>query len=149
MDIFWTFYLNHFSPLWGYFFSYDLNLDPMTLILKLDLDMVKIYMHTKNEVSMWRSSKVIAWIDRQTHRHDWKYYLPRYCYKFIPNITKLFKAIWTMEASFSKPLQTTQPIRMQGQQKCCHLLEKKGAYPMRMQDFQTQQIPHATEAIRM
>ena len=55
-----------------------------------------------------------------------------------------------MEASFfSKPLQTTQPIRMQGQQKYCHLLEKKGTHPMRMHDFQTYQIPHATEAIRM
>ena len=42
------------------FFSYDLDLDPMTLILKLDLDMVKMYLHTKNEVSMLRDSKVIA-----------------------------------------------------------------------------------------
>ena len=42
-------------------------------------------------------------------------------------------------------LQTTQPIRMQGQQKSCHLLEKKGTHPMRMHDT----IPHATEAIRM
>ena len=38
---------------------------------------------------------------------------------------------------------------MQGQQKCCHLLEKKGAHLMRMQDFQTQQIPHATEPMIM
>ena len=38
----------------------------MTLILKLDLDMVKTYLHTKNEVPMWRGSKVIAWTDRQT-----------------------------------------------------------------------------------
>ena len=29
------------------FFAHDLNLDPMTLILKLDLDMVKMYLHTK------------------------------------------------------------------------------------------------------
>ena len=43
----------------------------MTLILKLDLEMVKMYLHTKNEVSMSSSSKVIAWPDkqRQTHRH--------------------------------------------------------------------------------
>ena len=49
----------------------------MTLILKLDLDMVKIYHHTKNEVSMSRHSKVIAQTDtqtdtltdRQTHTH--------------------------------------------------------------------------------
>ena len=32
----------------------------MTLILKLDLDMVKMYLYTKNEVSMLRGSKVIA-----------------------------------------------------------------------------------------
>ena len=32
----------------------------MTLILKPDLDMVKMYLHTKNEVSMSRGSKVIA-----------------------------------------------------------------------------------------
>ena len=60
----------------------------MTLILKLGLDMVKMYQHTKNEVSMLRGSKVIAWIDRntdrqthtdtQTHRHDRKHYLPAY-----------------------------------------------------------------------
>ena len=49
----------------------------MTLILKFDLDMVKMYLHVKNEVSMLRGSKVIAWTDRntdrqtdtQTHRH--------------------------------------------------------------------------------
>ena len=32
----------------------------MTLILKLDLDIVKMYLQTKNEVSMLRGSKVIA-----------------------------------------------------------------------------------------
>ena len=40
----------------------------MTLILKFDLDMVKMYYHTKNEVSMSRHSKVIAQTDTQTHR---------------------------------------------------------------------------------
>ena len=29
-------------------FSCDLDLDLMTLIFKLDLDMVKMYLHTKN-----------------------------------------------------------------------------------------------------
>ena len=42
----------------------------MTLILKLDLDMVKMYLHTKNEVSMSRGLKVIAWTDRNTERTD-------------------------------------------------------------------------------
>ena len=45
----------------------------MTLIFKLDLDMVKMYLHAKNEVSMLRGSKVKpeqteTQTDRQTHR---------------------------------------------------------------------------------
>ena len=32
----------------------------MTLMLKFDLDMVQMYLYTKNEVSMSRGSKVIA-----------------------------------------------------------------------------------------
>ena len=43
-----------------YFFSYDLDLDQMTLIPKFDLDMVMMYLHTKNEVSMSKGSKVIG-----------------------------------------------------------------------------------------
>ena len=39
----------------------------MTLVLKLDLDMVKMYHHTKNEVSMLRHSKVIVQTDTHTH----------------------------------------------------------------------------------
>ena len=52
----------------------------MTLILKFDLDMVKKYLHTNNEVSSYNSSKTIAWIDRhtQTGKSDWTYYLPTY-----------------------------------------------------------------------
>ena len=40
----------------------------MTLILKLNLDMVKTSHHTKNEVSMPRHSKVIAQTDTQMDR---------------------------------------------------------------------------------
>ena len=40
----------------------------MTLILKLGLDMVKMYLHTKNEVSMSRGSKIIARTDRNMDR---------------------------------------------------------------------------------
>ena len=47
---------------------YKSDLDPITLVLKLDLDMVKMYHHTKNKVSMSRHSKVIACTDTQTHR---------------------------------------------------------------------------------
>ena len=42
----------------------------MTLILKLDLDMVKMYLDTTNEVSMSSSSKVIAWTDTQTDKTE-------------------------------------------------------------------------------
>ena len=40
--------------------KYDKNtfgLEPMTLILKLDLDMVKMYLYTENEVLSLSSSK--------------------------------------------------------------------------------------------
>ena len=49
----------------------------MTLLLKLDLDMVKMYHHTKNEVSMSKHSKVIACTDRQTHRQYGNIPFPR------------------------------------------------------------------------
>ena len=39
----------------------------MTLILKLDLDMVKMYHHTTNKVSMSTASKVIARTDTDRH----------------------------------------------------------------------------------
>ena len=48
---------------------YKSDLDLMTLVLKLDLDMVKMYYHTRNEDSMSRHSKVIAQRDKQTDRH--------------------------------------------------------------------------------
>ena len=42
------------------FYSFDLDLDPMILVLKLDLDMIKMYLCTKNEVPTYSGSKVIA-----------------------------------------------------------------------------------------
>ena len=48
-------------------FEKTLKFDPMTLVLKLHLVIVKMYLHTKNEVSMSRHSKVIAHTDRHTH----------------------------------------------------------------------------------
>ena len=53
----------------------------MNLVLKLDLDMIKMYHHTENEVSMSRHLKVIARTDTQTHtqthRHHENITLPR------------------------------------------------------------------------
>ena len=47
---------------------FDLDLDPMTLILKTDIDMVKLQQYTENEVPSWSGWKIIAW----TGRHRWK-----------------------------------------------------------------------------
>ena len=55
------------------FYQSDLDLHSMTLVLKLDLDIVNMSHHTRNEVSMSRHSNVTAQIDRhtdrQTHTH--------------------------------------------------------------------------------
>ena len=48
---------------------YDLDIEPMTSTLELDLPMVKMYHHTKNEVSMSTASKVIAQTATHTHTH--------------------------------------------------------------------------------
>ena len=59
--------------------SFFLDPDLMTLILKLDLDMVKMCLHTKNEAPRFSGSKIIAWTDghtdRQTDRLERNYYL--------------------------------------------------------------------------
>ena len=52
----------------GQFYKSDLDL--MTLVLTLDLDMIKMYHHTKNEVSVmaFKSYSLYRHTDRQTHR---------------------------------------------------------------------------------
>ena len=40
------------------FYSFDLNLDPMTVIIKLYLDTVKMYLFPQNEVPNCSGSKV-------------------------------------------------------------------------------------------
>ena len=40
----------------------------MTLVLKLDLDIIKMYVCTKNEVPIFSSLKVIIWTNTQTDR---------------------------------------------------------------------------------
>ena len=42
------------------FHSCDLDLDPMTLIYELDLDIMEMYLYAKNEVPSSKHSKVIA-----------------------------------------------------------------------------------------
>ena len=46
------------------FYFHDLELDPMTLVLKLDLDIVVTYQYTKYEVNRSNCSKVIVWKQR-------------------------------------------------------------------------------------
>ena len=50
-------------------FLFDLELDPLTLILKLKQDVVKMYLHAKNELPSYNGSKVIDQTDRQAQRH--------------------------------------------------------------------------------
>ena len=62
--------VGHWKRLWcssqnNKFDKSDLDLDPMTLVLKPDLCMVKMYNHAKNEVSMSRHSQAIARADKQ------------------------------------------------------------------------------------
>ena len=40
----------------------------MNFILTLNLDMLKMYLYTENEVPSFSASKVIAWTDRQIDR---------------------------------------------------------------------------------
>ena len=46
--------------LWQLFDVCDLDLDPVTLILKLDLDTVFTYLHAKNEARRSKGSKATA-----------------------------------------------------------------------------------------
>ena len=52
----------------------DLNTDPMTLTLKLYLDMVKMYYHTKNEVSLQKLAQTDTWTHTDTHTHTHTHY---------------------------------------------------------------------------
>ena len=47
------------------FYAFDFDLDPVTLVLKLDLDMAKMHLYTENEVLSSCRSKVITLTDRQ------------------------------------------------------------------------------------
>jgi len=46
----------------------DLDLDSMTLVYDFHLDILKMYLRSKNEYSVSRVSKVRALTDRQTHK---------------------------------------------------------------------------------
>ena len=54
----------------------------MTMILKLNLDMLKMCLHAENELPSSCGSKVTARTDRhmdmQTDKPDWNYYLSAY-----------------------------------------------------------------------
>ena len=83
------------------FYLFDCHLDPITFVLKLDLDLdiVKMDVYTENAVASFRCSKVITWKDtqsetyRQTYRLNWNYYQPhsrmvkKICYGSSPKST--------------------------------------------------------------
>ena len=46
------------------FYSFDLDFDPVTFLLKLDLDIVKIYVSTEHNIPSFGGSKLVA---EQTH----------------------------------------------------------------------------------
>ena len=48
------------------FYSFDLDLDLMTLVRKLDLDILKMYPCTENEVPSFGRSSGIASTDKHT-----------------------------------------------------------------------------------
>ena len=52
-----------------FFHSCDFDLGPMTLILKFYLDIMEMYLHTKNQV---------PGVVRPPHTHTRKHYLPAY-----------------------------------------------------------------------
>ena len=53
------------------FYQNDLDLNPKTLVLKHNLDMVKMYLNTKNEVFMSSHSKVMTQMDKHRHTDTW------------------------------------------------------------------------------
>ena len=52
------------------FYSFDLDLDPMTSVLKLDLNIIKMYVCTKMKFLPSEIQKLSSeWTDTQTDRH--------------------------------------------------------------------------------
>ena len=83
----------------------------MTLILKLDLDMVRMYHHTKSEVSMPGYSKVIAQMDRQTHTQTYRQTHIEYENITFPHTWAVMKCIFrrktTLQLSKSRDVINT------------------------------------------
>jgi len=48
-----------YTCVWLLFCCCDLDINPMTLKLESDLDILKMYFHTKNEVATLRHSKLL------------------------------------------------------------------------------------------
>ena len=51
------------------FHSFDHDINSMTMVLKLDLDIIKMCVHTENEVPSLSSSNVTAWTGTRAHRN--------------------------------------------------------------------------------
>ena len=44
-------------------YSFDLDIDPMTLVRRIYLDIIEMYVCTENESPVFSGSKVMAWTD--------------------------------------------------------------------------------------
>ena len=87
-------------------YLFDLDLDFLTLIPKLDLDMVKMYLYTENKVPSF-GSKGIVWTGRNTDRHKYttpesNYYPPMFTKECIEHQL----ALWRNAASIHLQIQS-------------------------------------------
>ena len=57
-------------------YLFDLDLDPITWILKPNLDIVKMYLHTKKFLAIAVQKVYPEQIDIHTDKPRWNYYLP-------------------------------------------------------------------------
>ena len=70
----------------------------MTLMLKLDLHMVKIFLCSKYEVPGFSDLTVKAWTNTHTHKPGWKYYLSAYPDSIYTKISEAFLPFWNIHA---------------------------------------------------
>ena len=114
------------------FSSSDLDLDPMTLIYELDLDILKMYRQTKNEVSRSRFSEVRARTG-QTDRQTWlnNYHAPfvgGYCRHW-----RILRVSWTSKKTNEWVLNTAGTtrelidfVKARKLAYCGHIMRKQG-----------------------
>ena len=84
----------------------------MTMKFKLDQHMIKMYLHTENEVHSHSSSKVTAWTDRHTDRPNWNYYISAYWVYPVQVLSR--QALFMSEEGGEHPNQVSLPPAWSG-----------------------------------